>query len=143
MPSRRQVLTASGCLCLPLSGCLEAVSGTATIVDVVADLVNGDDEAHVFRLAIETARGLGEWHSREVAAGSREVTSVDPPDEGELVAVHGIVDDRPVRVGFSRIEFDGNVCPHVRFSYRSPASDGNATLLETADASCRTQLGER
>jgi hypothetical protein len=142
MPSRRQVLTASGGL-WPLCGCLEAGSGTATIVEVVADLVNGDDEAHVFRLAIETARGLGEWHSREVAAGTREETFVAPPDGSELVAVHGIVDDRPVRVGFSRIDFDGDVCPHVRFSYRSPVGDGNAALVETADASCRTQPGER
>lgn len=137
MPYRRRVLLAVGSLPVTLAGCNDAFSDAAAVVEVVADLRNGDDGPHVYRIAVETAGGLGEWHAFRVPGRTSRTVSVEPPDRRDLVAVHGIVDDRPARVGFSRVDLDGRVCPHVHFSYRVPGGSSDPVLAETADVSCR------
>lgn len=135
-PSRRQLLCAGSSALLALPGCTDRFAPSSSIGVVETELRNGDTAPRVFHVAIETARGLGEWHSRRVPAGTAEPTTTEPPDAGEPVAVHGVVDNRPVRVEFARVDLDGNVCPRLHFYYRV-MDDPEVALLETTEFTCR------
>ncbi len=62
--------------------------------------------------------------------------TIDPSNSQELVAVHGVVDNEPVRVSFARWELEGVVCPRLKFYYRV-LDDPAVLLVETTDFACR------
>ncbi|WP_460525101.1 hypothetical protein [Halopiger thermotolerans] len=86
-------------------------------------LDNWSDESHVFHLAIETAIGLGDWHSRTVPGGSEEQLTVSP-SEAEAhgpFTLHAVVNDRansasPV-VDPAEEEGVEAVCPRLEIRY--------------------------
>jgi hypothetical protein len=138
MPStnRRSVLACAGSLSVTsLGGCTALTDQDPTLGYVTVDIENGSDASQTFHVAVETVGGLGAWHSESLAAGGRRTVDVEPPDDGRPVAVHGFVDDRPVRIDFDALDLSGTVCPVVKFYYRVVEDDPTLFTL-TADVSC-------
>ncbi|SDM05848.1 hypothetical protein SAMN04487949_0682 [Halogranum gelatinilyticum] len=135
MPSRRQLLLASGGLSL-LSGCTELVEPDATVESVEVELANGETEAQEFHVALETDEGLGEWQTWTVPPETRRTVTLDSPTERVPAAVHGVVGNEPVRASLGRIDFGSEtVCLRFVFYYHI-VDDDEVELAEIADISC-------
>ena len=135
MPStRRRFLIGSGSAVGLLSGCTRFGDSTVTVEELEVELVNGTDDRHAFHFAVETADGLGEWESREVAPQTRESVVREPAESRVPLAVHGVVDDHPTRgeLYVSGAE-PGELCLRVVFEYGLGAVP---TFLQSSDVSC-------
>lgn len=134
--SRRSVLASVGSLCLAgLGGCTALTGPDATLGHVTVDVENGTDAAQTFHVAVETASGLGAWHTKSLTGDGQQTVDIDPPDDDRPVALHGFVDDRPVRIDLDALDLSGTVCLHVFFYYRVYEDEPVAFAL-TADVSC-------
>jgi hypothetical protein len=134
--SRRSVLACVGSLSVTgLSGCSALTEPDATLGHVTVDAANGSDAAQTFHVAVETVGGLGAWHTESLAGDGQRTVDVEPPDDEPPVALHGFVDDRPVRIDLDAVDLSGTVCLHVFFYYRVYDDEPVAFAL-TADASC-------
>jgi hypothetical protein len=118
-----------------LGGCTALTDRNATLGHVTFDVENGSDAAQTFHVAVETAGGLGEWHGVSLAGDGHQTVDVDPPDDEPPVALHGFVDDRPVRIDLDALDLSGTVCLAVQFSYRV-YDDEPVRFALTADISC-------
>jgi hypothetical protein len=118
-----------------LGGCTALTGRSATLDHVTVDVENGSDTAQTFHVAVETAGGLGAWHAESFAGDGQQTVDVDPPDDEPPVALHGFVDDRPVRIDLDALDLSGTVCPEVQFSYRV-SEDEPVRFALTADISC-------
>lgn len=134
--SRRSILASVGSLSLVgLGGCTALTDRSATLGHVTVDFENGSDTAQTFHVAVETAGGLGAWHTESLAGDGQQTVDIDPPDDERPVALHGFVDDRPLRIDLDALDLSGTVCLHVFFYYRVYDDEPVAFAL-TADISC-------
>jgi hypothetical protein len=135
MPStRRYFLTASATAAGLLGGCAGLGEQSGTIEELTVLLVNRSDERHDFRFAVETADGLGEWESREVAPRAEESVVKEPSDENPPVAVRGAVDGKSARGRLLGVEnADEDRCPRIRLEY---GLHEEPVFLQSADAEC-------
>jgi hypothetical protein len=134
--SRRSLLACVGSLSLVgLGGCTALTDRAPTLGHVTVDFENGSDTAQTFHVAVETAGGLGAWHTESLTGDGQQTVDVDPPDDEPPVAVHGFVDDRPVRIDLDALDLSGTVCLEVKFSYRV-SEDEPVRFALTADISC-------
>lgn len=134
MPSRREVILASGGLSL-LSGCTELVEPDATVESVEVELANGETEPQEFHVAVETDEGLGEWQTWTVPPETRRTVTLDSSGERVPAAVHGVVGNEPVG-GDLDIDFgSGTVCLRFVFYYHV-VDDEEVVLAWAADTSC-------
>lgn len=72
----------------------------------------------MFHFAVETADGLGEWELHEVAPEVSESVVRELPEKYDLVAIHGVIDDRLTRgelIGIGGAE-TGGFCLRIRLS---------------------------
>jgi hypothetical protein len=118
-----------------LGGCTALTDQSATLDHVTVDVENGSDTAQPFHVAVETAGGLGAWHAESLAGDGHQTVDVEPPDDEPPVALHGFVDDRPLRIDLDALDLSGTVCPEVKFSYRV-YDDEPVRFALTADISC-------
>jgi hypothetical protein len=134
--SRRSILASVGSLSLVgLGGCTALTDQSATLGHVTFDVENGSDDAQTFHVAVETSGGLGAWRSVSLAGDGQQTVDVDPPDDDRPVALHGFVDDHPLRIDLDALDLSGTVCLEVKFSYRV-SEDGPVRFALTADISC-------
>ena len=130
-PTRRRFLLASSSTLL-LSGCTQFGDSAATIVELDVVLVNGQDEPLTFRFALETDDGLGKWSSYEVEPAQRRTVTVTPPENQEVVVIHGSV--AGYDVGAELLEYESReVCPRIVFEYELA---DEPTILQSTDVSC-------
>lgn len=97
MPTRRQALAAGTLFAVGLGGCLGGGEQSVAVNAFEYELVNNDEQAHVFNYAFETTDGLGEWTTSEVPANDNEVLGDRPVDLDAGVTLHCVVDATPVR----------------------------------------------
>lgn len=129
--TRREFLAATtGALAL-LAGCTGSDDET-TIAELEVELRNRTSDQLMFHFVFETDDGLGEWMSAEVTGNGRETVTVEPPGNEELLAIHGLVDDQPVRSDLPNLA-SGTVCLRVRFD-AEPGEEPQ--LLYNTDADC-------
>lgn len=97
--TRRKAIALGGTVLGSLvSGCLGSrTDDSVPVQEATVTLDNRSDESHVFHLAVESATGLGEWHSRTVAGNSTERLTVSLADGDRPYTAHGVVNDRTVR----------------------------------------------
>ena len=134
--SRRSILARVGSLSVAgLGGCTALTDRSATLGHVTVEFKNGSDTAQTVHVAVETAEGLGAWHTESLAGDGQQTVDIDPPDDEPPVALHGFADDRPVRVDFGALDLSGTVCLHVFFYYRV-YDDEPVHFALTADISC-------
>ena len=135
MPAtRRRVLAASATALGLLGGCAGLRDRSATVEELTVVCFNRSDERHTFRFAVETADGLGEWESREVAPGTKESVVREPAAGEPPVAVRGTVDGKSARGRVFGVEnADRPRCLRIRFEY---GLTDEPVFLQSSDADC-------
>lgn len=135
MPStRRYFLTTSATAAGLLAGCAGLGDQSGSVEELTIELGNGTDERHTFRFAVETADGLGDWESHEVAPGTKESVVREPAEENPPVAVRGAVDGKSARGHIFGVEnADHDLCPRLLFEY---GRADEPVFLQYSDAEC-------
>jgi hypothetical protein len=129
MPStRRRFLIGSDITVVLLSRCTRFDDNAATVDELEVELVNQTNVRQRFHFAVETAKGLGEWESRESVVRK-------PPESYDPIAIHGVVDDHPTGgelIGIGGAE-TGDICLRILFEY---GMGTEPTFLQSSDVRC-------
>ena len=126
--TRRRFLSASAGSVALLSGCTVFGEDGSAIVALEVELSNSTEEAQVFHFVLEATDGLGEWQRYELEEDTVETVVLEPDQDREYVALHGVVNDHHVFTelyGFG----SGEVCPRVLFTAEFDLHVDNEPLL--------------
>ena len=117
-----------------LSGCTYFDDTVVTVPEIEVELVNETEEHHVFHVALETSDGLTEWTSQDVEPGVSEVLTIEPPQNKDLIAIHGFVDKYSLSEEFVALD-SANECVRVLIEYEAIGGE-EPTILQSATDSC-------
>lgn len=132
--TRRSFILGSGGTITLFSGCTYFDDTAVTVPKLEVELGNGTGESHVFHVAIETSNGLKEWHSQEVESRISDTVTIEPPQDEDLIGIHGFVDDYPLHDEFFALD-SADECVRVLIEYGAIGGD-EPTLLQSATDSC-------
>lgn len=132
--TRRSFILGSVSAIALFSGCTYFDDTAVTVPELEVELGNGTGESHVFHVAIETSNGLKEWHSQEVEPGVSDILTIEPPQNEDLIAIHGFVDDYPLYDEFFALD-SADECVRVLIEYGAIGGE-EPTLLQSATDGC-------